>query len=258
MQISSAFGQVQSALSFFVTAYTSIADWKAVLNRLAGFDASIGWAEGLDGTAPRVEVVADGARNFSADDLSESASGCPTARRSCRSRNCRSSPASACWSPGRQARARPACSGRSAGSGRSAKARSACPKRRKCAGAAAAALYAARHLARRACLSRARRMPSRLEEIDDVLDAVGLGASARGTWTRPPIGADKLSGGEQQRLSIARALLQKPALAVPRRGDQRARRRLGGGALSPLARSGCPARPSSRSVHRSSPASGCW
>ena len=70
MQISSAFGQVQSALSFFVTAYTSIADWKAVLNRLAGFDASIGWAEGLDGTAPRVEVVADGARNFSADDLS--------------------------------------------------------------------------------------------------------------------------------------------------------------------------------------------
>src|SRR6185436_11061923 len=54
MQIVSAFGQVQSALSFFVTAYTSIADWKAVLNRLAGFDASIGWAEGLDGTAPRV------------------------------------------------------------------------------------------------------------------------------------------------------------------------------------------------------------
>ena len=44
MQISSAFGQVQSALSFFVTAYTSIADWKAVLDRLAGFEASIDWA----------------------------------------------------------------------------------------------------------------------------------------------------------------------------------------------------------------------
>ena len=60
MQIASAFGQVQSALSFFVTAYSSIADWKAVLDRLAGFDASIDWAEGLDKTAPRVELVTDG------------------------------------------------------------------------------------------------------------------------------------------------------------------------------------------------------
>ena len=40
MQIVSAFGQVQSALSFFVSAYTAIADWKAVLNRLSGFEAS--------------------------------------------------------------------------------------------------------------------------------------------------------------------------------------------------------------------------
>ena len=48
MQIAQAFGQVQNALSFFVTAYSSIADWKAVLNRLAGFDASMDWAKGLD------------------------------------------------------------------------------------------------------------------------------------------------------------------------------------------------------------------
>jgi len=34
MQVASAFGQVQSSLSFFVTAYTNIADWKAVLDRL--------------------------------------------------------------------------------------------------------------------------------------------------------------------------------------------------------------------------------
>ncbi len=60
MQISSAFGQVQSALSFFVTAYSSIADWKAVLDRLAGFEASIDWAQGLDKTAPRVEFITDG------------------------------------------------------------------------------------------------------------------------------------------------------------------------------------------------------
>jgi len=47
------------------------------------------------------------------------------------------------------------------------------------------------------------------DEIDDVLKAVGLGAfhdqlDENAYW------ADKLSGGEQQRLSIARALLQKP------------------------------------------------
>jgi len=45
MQVASAFGQVQSSLSFFVSAYTSIADWKAVLDRLAGFEASIDWAQ---------------------------------------------------------------------------------------------------------------------------------------------------------------------------------------------------------------------
>lgn len=37
IQTSSAFGKVQDALSFFVTSYTSIAQWKAVVNRLLGF-----------------------------------------------------------------------------------------------------------------------------------------------------------------------------------------------------------------------------
>ena len=47
------------------------------------------------------------------------------------------------------------------------------------------------------------------EEIDDVLKAVGLGAF-RDQLDETAYWADKLSGGEQQRLSIARALLQKP------------------------------------------------
>ena len=38
MQTSSAFGSVQGALSFFVTAYRSLAEWRAVIERLAGFD----------------------------------------------------------------------------------------------------------------------------------------------------------------------------------------------------------------------------
>ena len=37
MQIASAFGQVQGALSWFVDAYTSLAEWKATVDRLTGF-----------------------------------------------------------------------------------------------------------------------------------------------------------------------------------------------------------------------------
>src|SRR5512134_1300212 len=69
MQIASAFGQVQSALSFFVTAYTAIANWKAVLNRLTGFEASIAWAQGLDQTAPRLEFLTDGGKALLVEQL---------------------------------------------------------------------------------------------------------------------------------------------------------------------------------------------
>jgi putative ATP-binding cassette transporter len=41
MQTASAFGQVQTSFSFFVTAYTSLASWKAVVDRLSGFEGSI-------------------------------------------------------------------------------------------------------------------------------------------------------------------------------------------------------------------------
>ncbi|HUC63116.1 MAG TPA: ABC transporter ATP-binding protein/permease [Alphaproteobacteria bacterium] len=41
MQISSAFGQVQSSLSWFVSAYTSLAEWKATVERLTGFQAAM-------------------------------------------------------------------------------------------------------------------------------------------------------------------------------------------------------------------------
>jgi putative ATP-binding cassette transporter len=41
MQTASAFGQVQSSFSFFVTAYTSLASWKAIVDRLSGFQQSI-------------------------------------------------------------------------------------------------------------------------------------------------------------------------------------------------------------------------
>lgn len=41
MQISSAFGQVQSALSWFIDAYGQLAEWRASVNRLAGFHEAV-------------------------------------------------------------------------------------------------------------------------------------------------------------------------------------------------------------------------
>ncbi|MDY7577253.1 ABC transporter ATP-binding protein/permease [Herbaspirillum sp. RTI4] len=47
MQISSAFGQVQDALSWFINAFSTLASWKASINRLAGFNQAVELAEQL-------------------------------------------------------------------------------------------------------------------------------------------------------------------------------------------------------------------
>ena len=49
MQINSAFGRVQDALSYFLDAYTSLAGWRAVMDRLYGFEESVTNAAGLNG-----------------------------------------------------------------------------------------------------------------------------------------------------------------------------------------------------------------
>ena len=95
MQIVSAFGQVQSALSFFVSAYTSIADWKAVLNRLSGFEASIDWAEGLDGPRREWSSSTDGGKALLRRGACRRAAQRPGDRAA--RRNFRSSRASGCW-----------------------------------------------------------------------------------------------------------------------------------------------------------------
>ena len=41
MQTASAFGQVQNSLSFIITSFTTIAEWKAVVDRLTGFTESL-------------------------------------------------------------------------------------------------------------------------------------------------------------------------------------------------------------------------
>ena len=59
MQTANAFGQVQDALSVFVNIYRSLAEWRAVIERLAGFDNSIIAAKEAT-TTPPVIVLAPG------------------------------------------------------------------------------------------------------------------------------------------------------------------------------------------------------
>ena len=58
MQTASAFGSVQKALSFFVSAYRTLAEWRAVVARLDGFETSIDSAAALPATsASPIDVV---------------------------------------------------------------------------------------------------------------------------------------------------------------------------------------------------------
>jgi putative ATP-binding cassette transporter len=205
MQIVSAFGQVQSALSFFVTAYTSIADWKAVLNRLSGFEASMAWARGLDETAPKLEFSIDGANTLHVDEL---AVGLPNGREIVRLKGFSIKPGERVLVTG------PSGAGKTSlfralggvwpfGSGSIR-----VPK-----GASVLVLPQRPYLPL-GTLRAALVYPGAADafgqgEIEDALEAVGLSAH-KAALDEKAYWADKLSGGEQQRLSIARALLQKP------------------------------------------------
>jgi putative ATP-binding cassette transporter len=57
MQTASAFSSVQQALSFFVTAYRSLAEWSSVVARLEGFEEAIASATRLASDTPSIDVV---------------------------------------------------------------------------------------------------------------------------------------------------------------------------------------------------------
>ncbi|MGD0418171.1 MAG: ABC transporter ATP-binding protein/permease [Xanthobacteraceae bacterium] len=60
MQTASAFNSVQNALSYFITAYRQIAEWRAVIARLTGFEEAIAAGQAAAVTPPSVEVVRRG------------------------------------------------------------------------------------------------------------------------------------------------------------------------------------------------------
>src|SRR5262245_26409943 len=58
MQTASAFERVQSAFSFFITAYRQLAEWRAVVDRLAGFERAVTLGRAAATTPPVVNVTA--------------------------------------------------------------------------------------------------------------------------------------------------------------------------------------------------------
>jgi vitamin B12/bleomycin/antimicrobial peptide transport system ATP-binding/permease protein len=58
MQTAEAFGSVQQALSFFVSTYRSLAEWRAVIARLDGFEMAIASAATLATATGSIDVVA--------------------------------------------------------------------------------------------------------------------------------------------------------------------------------------------------------
>jgi putative ATP-binding cassette transporter len=69
MQAANAFGQVQGALSVFVTIYRSLAEWRAVVERLEGFDQSVAAAHAVAEQPPVIAVTPGDTAAVTFDDL---------------------------------------------------------------------------------------------------------------------------------------------------------------------------------------------
>jgi putative ATP-binding cassette transporter len=70
MQTASAFNSVQNALSFFINVYRTVAEWRAVIQRLDGFSLAVVAGQAAAHTAPVVEVqLAEDATAVELDDL---------------------------------------------------------------------------------------------------------------------------------------------------------------------------------------------
>ena len=123
MQTASAFASVQKALSFFVSIYRTLAEWRAVVARLDGFEMAIASAAAWQ-TRPARSASC---RAAGSDEIElRAAAGAAAQRRRRWSRPTASACAAASgrWSPARPAPASRPCSAPSPASGRSAAARS--------------------------------------------------------------------------------------------------------------------------------------
>jgi vitamin B12/bleomycin/antimicrobial peptide transport system ATP-binding/permease protein len=69
IQISRAFGQVQDSLSWFINSYTSIASWKASVDRLISFDQAMAQAEAAGAVGAGIDIATEAAKDLKIEDV---------------------------------------------------------------------------------------------------------------------------------------------------------------------------------------------
>jgi putative ATP-binding cassette transporter len=206
MQIASAFDSVRTALSYIVSTYQTIAEYQAIVQRLNGFENAIEAGRAVALTPPVIEVLpADGANAIALDQLhvrlpnNQALVDAESLVLSRGERILVTGPSGA----GKSTLLRAVTGIWPFGSGRVS-----VPKDAK------VMLLPQRPYFPVATLAAALSYPARLGTYDnsrlaEVLEAIGLPEWSRrldeeAHWNR------MLSGGEQQRLAVARALLQEP------------------------------------------------
>jgi putative ATP-binding cassette transporter len=204
-QTAQAFGSVQTALSFFIDRYTSLADYKAVLDRLSTFDTAID-AANTRSAADRIEIGRAAAANIDVAGLDLVL---PTGRKLVNVADLSLRPGESVLITG------------PSGSGKSTLFRALAGLWPYGGGAvrlpdaAAVMVLPQRPYLPIGSLRAAVAYPAAPDrygdaEIRAALEAVKLGQFAD-RLDEEDVWSQRLSGGEQQRLQIARALLARPA-----------------------------------------------
>jgi putative ATP-binding cassette transporter len=204
MQTAGAFGTVQGAFSFFVNSYQTLAEWKSVVNRLTGFEAAMSKAEKLEAAGPAI-VANPQATALSLSDLRVDL---PDGREVVEADGLTIQPAEHVLVTGPTGAGKSTLFRALSGAWPFGKGEIAVP-----AGSSVLVLPQQAYLPL-GSLRLALSYPVAEEIVPDdairsALQAVGLGYLS-GRLDETDEWANKLSGGEQQRIGIARALLQKP------------------------------------------------